>query len=102
MRWVEIEIEIDMSPAIQRHSSPSPDLFPPRHSAALGSALFHFSDCHPPPVADPASIFAQNNGVIALTRCANRKAGYVCASFLILYGGEWREARRGCPRSLRR
>ncbi|GFZ42979.1 Purine permease [Saitozyma sp. JCM 24511] len=34
----------------------------------------------------PMSIFAQNNGVIALTRCANRKAGYVCASFLILYG----------------
>ena len=32
------------------------------------------------------SIFAQNNGVIALTRCANRKAGFVCASFLILYG----------------
>jgi xanthine/uracil permease len=32
------------------------------------------------------SIFAQNNGVIALTRCANRKAGFVCASFLILFG----------------
>lgn len=34
------------------------------------------------------SIFAQNNGVIALTRCANRRAGYICASFMILYGGE--------------
>lgn len=51
----------------------------------------------------PMSIFAQNNGVIALTRCANRGAGFVapsssgrpetdipcrywCASFLILYG----------------
>ena len=33
-----------------------------------------------------ASIFAQNNGVIALTRCANRKAGFFCAGFLILYG----------------
>lgn len=32
------------------------------------------------------SIFAQNNGVIALTRCANRKAGYACACFMILYG----------------
>lgn len=32
------------------------------------------------------SIFAQNNGVIALTRCANRKAGYICACFMILYG----------------
>jgi xanthine/uracil permease len=26
----------------------------------------------------PMSTFAQNNGVIALTRCANRKAGYFC------------------------
>ncbi|KIV90480.1 hypothetical protein, variant 1 [Exophiala mesophila] len=26
----------------------------------------------------PMSTFAQNNGVIALTRCANRKAGYCC------------------------
>jgi xanthine/uracil permease len=24
------------------------------------------------------SVFAQNNGVINLTRCANRKAGYAC------------------------
>ena len=36
----------------------------------------------------PMSIFAQNNGVIALTRCANRRAGYICATFMILYGGE--------------
>lgn len=34
----------------------------------------------------PMSIFAQNNGVIALTRCANRKAGYVCCFFLVLMG----------------
>jgi uric acid-xanthine permease len=27
----------------------------------------------------PVSTFAQNNGVIALTRCANRKAGYCAA-----------------------
>jgi uric acid-xanthine permease len=27
----------------------------------------------------PMSTFAQNNGVIALTPCANRKAGYCCA-----------------------
>lgn len=32
------------------------------------------------------SIFAQNNGVIALTRCANRRAGFCCAGFLILFG----------------
>lgn len=32
------------------------------------------------------STFAQNNGVIALTRCANRKAGYFCCFFLIVAG----------------
>lgn len=32
------------------------------------------------------STFAQNNGVIALTRCANRKAGYACCFFLIVMG----------------
>lgn len=26
----------------------------------------------------PMTTFAQNNGVIALTKCANRKAGYCC------------------------
>lgn len=26
----------------------------------------------------PMTTYAQNNGVIALTRCANRKAGYFC------------------------
>lgn len=34
----------------------------------------------------PMSTFAQNNGVIALTRCANRKAGYWCCFFLIVMG----------------
>lgn len=34
----------------------------------------------------PMSVFAQNNGVIALTRCANRKAGYVCCMFLVIMG----------------
>jgi uracil-xanthine permease len=32
----------------------------------------------------PMSTFAQNNGVIALTRCANRKAGYCCCRKLPL------------------
>ena len=31
-------------------------------------------------------MFAQNNGVIALTRCANRKAGYCACFFLIIMG----------------
>lgn len=34
----------------------------------------------------PMSIFAQNNGVIALTKCANRQAGYCCCVFLLLFG----------------
>ncbi|KAL9618256.1 MAG: hypothetical protein Q9160_007026 [Pyrenula sp. 1 TL-2023] len=34
----------------------------------------------------PMSTFAQNNGVIALTRCASRKAGYFCAFFLVIMG----------------
>ncbi|KAI0375763.1 Xanthine/uracil permease [Pilatotrama ljubarskyi] len=34
----------------------------------------------------PLSIFAQNNGVIAITRCANRTAGRFCCFFLILFG----------------
>ncbi|KAF2501563.1 purine permease [Lophium mytilinum] len=34
----------------------------------------------------PMSTFAQNNGVIALTRCANRKAGYCCCLFLLIMG----------------
>ncbi|KAI9930212.1 hypothetical protein ASPWEDRAFT_23936 [Aspergillus wentii DTO 134E9] len=34
----------------------------------------------------PMSVFAQNNGVIALTRCANRKAGYCCCLFLVIMG----------------
>lgn len=34
----------------------------------------------------PVSTFAQNNGVIALTKCANRKAGFCCCFFLIVMG----------------
>ncbi|KAK2783774.1 hypothetical protein FQN52_009518 [Onygenales sp. PD_12] len=34
----------------------------------------------------PMSVFAQNNGVISLTRCANRTAGYVCCMFLVIMG----------------
>ncbi|KAK4098079.1 Xanthine/uracil permease [Parathielavia hyrcaniae] len=34
----------------------------------------------------PMTTFAQNNGVIALTRCANRSAGYCCCLFLVVMG----------------
>ncbi|KAI9490018.1 Xanthine/uracil/vitamin C permease [Zychaea mexicana] len=31
-------------------------------------------------------MFTQNNGIIAVTRCASRIAGLVCAAFLIIFG----------------
>ncbi|KAI8984460.1 permease family-domain-containing protein [Mycotypha africana] len=34
----------------------------------------------------PLVTFAQNNGVVALTRCANRIAGYFCCMFILIYG----------------
>ncbi|ODV58967.1 nucleobase:cation symporter-2 family protein [Ascoidea rubescens DSM 1968] len=34
----------------------------------------------------PVSTFAQNNGVISITKCANRTAGYCCCFFLIVMG----------------
>lgn len=34
----------------------------------------------------PVVTFAQNNGVIAMTRCANRLAGYCCCLFILLFG----------------
>jgi len=34
----------------------------------------------------PNTTFSQNNGVISLTRCANKRAGYCCCAFLISFG----------------
>ncbi|KAK9368941.1 permease family-domain-containing protein [Lipomyces kononenkoae] len=34
----------------------------------------------------PMSTFAQNNGVISLTKCANRTVGYFCCAFLLIMG----------------
>ena len=34
----------------------------------------------------PNTTFSQNNGVIALTRCASRSAGFACAGWLIVFG----------------
>lgn len=34
----------------------------------------------------PMSVFAQNNGVISITKCANRSVGFWCAFFLIIMG----------------
>lgn len=36
--------------------------------------------------ASPTTTFSENNGVIALTRTANKYAGIAAACFLILYG----------------
>lgn len=34
----------------------------------------------------PMSVFAQNNGVISVTKCANRTVGFWCAFFLVVMG----------------
>ena len=34
----------------------------------------------------PNTTFAQNNGVIVLSRCASRSAGIACGVWLILFG----------------
>jgi len=34
----------------------------------------------------PNTTFSQNNGVIALTRCANKRVGYCCCLFLFVFG----------------
>lgn len=34
----------------------------------------------------PMSTFAQNNGVISITKCASRRVGYVCCCLLIIMG----------------
>lgn len=34
----------------------------------------------------PNTTFSQNNGVIALTKCASRRAGYACGIWLIFFG----------------
>lgn len=34
----------------------------------------------------PMSTFAQNNGVISITKCANRRVGYWCCFFMIIMG----------------
>merc|ERR1719498_2346884 len=34
----------------------------------------------------PNTTFSQNNGIIALTRCASRAAGFACAFWLIVFG----------------
>ena len=47
---------------------------------------YEYSGTIPVFTITPMSTFAQNNGVIALTRCANRKAGYACCFWLIVMG----------------
>lgn len=34
----------------------------------------------------PTTTMSQNNGVIAMTRCASRRVGYVCSCWLLLFG----------------
>lgn len=46
----------------------------------------------------PLSVFAQNNGVIAITKCANIQAGRWCSFWLILFGIIGKLA--GCVRAI--
>lgn len=50
----------------------------------------------------PMSTFAQNNGVISVTKCANRRVGYWCAFFLIVMGvfGKFAGAIVSIPKSV--
>lgn len=57
--------------------------------AGVFSALF---------TVPPLSVFAQNNGVIAITKCANIKAGRWCSFWLILFGVIGKLA--GCVRAI--
>ena len=62
------------------------DLFlrclPSRHCPFLHKYVL----CHDSTIGTLTDLCAQNNGVIALTRCANRAAGRWCCAFLILFG----------------
>lgn len=57
--------------------------------AGVFSALF---------TVPPLSVFAQNNGVIAITKCANIQAGRWCSFWLILFGIIGKLA--GCVRAI--
>ena len=57
--------------------------------AGVFSALF---------TVPPLSVFAQNNGVIAITKCANIQAGRWCSFWLILFGIVGKLA--GCVRAI--
>ncbi|PWZ02977.1 putative purine permease [Testicularia cyperi] len=57
--------------------------------AGIFSALF---------TVPPLSVFAQNNGVIAITKCANIMAGRWCSFWLILFGVIGKLA--GCVRAI--
>ena len=46
----------------------------------------------------PNTTFSQNNGVIALTRCASRRAGIACACWLIFFGILAKVCARRCER----
>ncbi|KAJ5539080.1 Purine permease [Penicillium frequentans] len=65
-------------------------VYPPAHPAAagFGGVLGNGITCVLAGLMtiSPMSVFAQNNGVIALTKCANRTAGFCCCFFLVVMG----------------
>lgn len=77
----EFETRLQCGILVCSFTCPSADTLNSAHQAdgigGFTSALF---------TVTPLSVFAQNNGVIAITRCANRGAGRWCCFFLILFG----------------
>jgi hypothetical protein len=55
----------------------------PVHLCPSMLPIIQMSLCH---ISDALMATKQNNGVIAITRCANRQAGRFCCLFLILFG----------------
>ena len=75
-RGYRLEFWYVFLPFIDYHYRP-PSPFQSDGISGFFSALF---------TVTPLTTFAQNNGIIAITRCANRGAGRWCCFFLVLFG----------------
>lgn len=77
---------------LYRRACPRPYIPPPPHpkilqrirGGLLGDGISSFLSSLM--TSMPNTTFSQNNGVIALTRCASRRAGIACACWLIVFG----------------
>ncbi|EOD23776.1 hypothetical protein EMIHUDRAFT_239089 [Emiliania huxleyi CCMP1516] len=57
-----------------------------KHEKLANVVRKFFSQAGSPPGSPPNTTFSQNNGIIALTKCASRSAGFACAGWLIFIG----------------